>query len=335
MNFASVVTTINYPTQSLIDLYKKTKDFNTKLYIIGDKKTPKDFKLGDSNYISLDTQLNSNFTLAKILPVGHYSRKNLGYLECIKDGYDCIYETDDDNAPFDNWQVSVLNRKSKVYSNSMNKWLNVYTLFTDEKIWPRGLPLNVISEDFQSPYFLTNRNKDYPIQQGLANIAPDVDAIWRLIFNKTFNFQKNDFISVEKNFWCPFNSQNTWWFKSAFILMYLPSYCSFRMTDIWRSFIAQRCLWEIDSEVLFFGADVYQERNIHDLMRDFSDEIPGYLLNDKICSLLANLDLKKGIEHLDFNLIKCYEELIKNEIFDKDEINLLKCWISDYKEITN
>jgi hypothetical protein len=28
-------------------------------------------------------------------------------------------------------------------------------------------------------------------------------------------------------------------------LLYLPSHCCFRMTDIWRSFIAQRCLWEL------------------------------------------------------------------------------------------
>ena len=38
-------------------------------------------------------------------------------------------------------------------------------------------------------------------------------------------------------------------------LMYLPSTCTFRMTDIWRSLIAQRCLWELGQGVVFHAAD--------------------------------------------------------------------------------
>jgi len=32
-------------------------------------------------------------------------------------------------------------------------------------------------------------------------------------------------------------------------LMYLPIKASFRMTDIYRSFVAQRCLWELGEGV--------------------------------------------------------------------------------------
>ena len=48
------------------------------------------------------------------------------------------------------------------------------------------------------------------------------------------------------------------------------------MTDIWRSFVAQRILQENDWAVLFHAPTVSQERNEHDLMRDFADEVPGY-----------------------------------------------------------
>ena len=51
--------------------------------------------------------------------------------------------------------------------------------------------------------------------------------------------------------WCPFNSQNTAWWRDAVPLLYLPAYCSFRMTDIWRSFVAQRIAWENGWRLLF------------------------------------------------------------------------------------
>lgn len=333
MNFAAIVTTINYPTESLKKLYSETKRLNGQLFIIGDKKTPDDFKLGESLFYSLNNQLNSEYLLSKILPQGHYSRKNIGYLESFKQGFKCIYETDDDNCPKPNWNIPLLERTANIYSNSKSKWLNVYSIYTNEHIWPRGLPLNEINAEVQSPVIINKKSDNYPIQQGLADISPDVDAVWRLVFNKNIYFQKEEIIALHKNIWCPFNSQNTWWFEPAFLLMYLPSFCSFRMTDIWRSFIAQRCLWEIDSELLFFGSDVDQERNMHDLMKDFKDEISGYILNEKIILLLSSLELKKGQENIAYNLLKCYTELVNNDIFNKQELDLVKAWIKDYNLI--
>ena len=47
------------------------------------------------------------------------------------------------------------------------------------------------------------------------------------------------------------------------------------MTDIWRSFVAQRVIHQ-GHGILFHGRTVWQERNEHDLHRDFIDELPGY-----------------------------------------------------------
>ena len=77
--------------------------------------------------------------------------------------------------------------------------------------------------------------------------------------------------------------------------MYLPAYCSFRMTDIWRSFIAQRIAWENDWYVLFHGPVMHQVRNAHNLLKDFEDEIAGYLNNARICHELESLDLNNNI----------------------------------------
>ncbi len=64
------------------------------------------------------------------------------------------------------------------------------------------------------------------------------------------------------------------WWPEAYSLMYLPSYCSFRMTDM-AQLIAQHCLWELGYGVVSHSAEVVQERNLHVLMHDFSDEYQG------------------------------------------------------------
>src|SRR6185369_7426051 len=111
---------------------------------------------------------------------------------------------------------------------------------SDLNIWPRGFSLNKIKD---KPAAITEKNNtDFfcPVQQGLADENPDVDAMYRLIMELPVHFKKRTPVILGLNSICPFNSQNTTWFKQAFPLLYLPSYCSFRMTDIWRSFIAQR-----------------------------------------------------------------------------------------------
>lgn len=101
------------------------------------------------------------------------------------------------------------------------------------------------------------------------------------------------------------------------------------MTDIWRSFVAQRIAWTCGWEILFHSATVFQERNEHNLMKDFLEEIPGYLNNRKIAEHLENLDLKEGVENIPENMWKSYQELISMGLVGKEEIELLDYWLSE------
>lgn len=172
-----------------------------------------------------------------------------------------------------------------------------------------------------------------PIQQGLADGNPDVDAVYRLLFSLPFNFKKGGSYSLAAGTWCPFNSQNTTWFPESYPLMYLPTTCSFRMTDIWRSFVAQRIAWTCGWEILFHEATLLQIRNPHDLMRDFKDEVSGYLNNKAMASALEGLSLKAGREHIFENLQVCYEELVRKDYLKPVELELLSHWISDVKQL--
>lgn len=147
---------------------------------------------------------------------------------------------------------------------------------------------------------------DCPIQQGLADENPDVDAIYRLTFPLPQNFRSDRRVALGSGAWCPFNSQNTTWYPEAFPLLYLPAYCSFRMTDIWRSFVAQRIAWANGWSVLYHEPTVWQDRNDHDLMRDFADEIPGYMNNAQIAAGLDALPIKPGVGEIPANVQLCY-----------------------------
>ena len=146
-------------------------------------------------------------------------------------------------------------------------------------------------------------------------------------------FNKSENVALGTNSFCPFNSQNTTWFKESFKLLYLPSYCSFRMTDIWRSFIAQRVAWSCGWPILFHKSTVWQERNAHNLMNDFRDEIPGYNNNTQIYTSLKELDLKEGVENISVNMILCYKKLIELGLIDSKEITLLNSWLEDIDSI--
>jgi hypothetical protein len=64
-------------------------------------------------------------------------------------------------------------------------------------------------------------------------------------------------------------------------------------------------------------------------MRDFEDELPGYLNNRKIADALDALSLKSGTAHLTENLLICYERLIEMELVGAEELGLVEAWSAD------
>jgi len=169
-----------------------------------------------------------------------------------------------------------------------------------------------------------------PIQQGLADENPDVDAIYRLVLPLPFDFDKRLRVALGNGAWCPYNSQNTATYREAFPLLYLPAYCSFRMTDIWRSFVAQRIAWANGWSILFREATVVQDRNDHSLIKDFADEISGYLGNDRIRTILDALEIPAGVDAIPDALRVCYRALVDGALVGADELPLLDSWLEDF-----
>jgi hypothetical protein len=331
----SVITTIQEPTECMEILSDKIKEFNGILVVAGDTKGPFSYSLENAQFLDIKTQESSGYRLAEKLPTKHYARKNIAYLHAIKEGATCIYETDDDNKPNENWMLREQEITAALIVPSADRWVNAYKYFTSQNIWPRGLPLNEITTEVPE-LDATIVSVVSPIQQGLVNNAPDVDAIWRLVFNSDFNYDSDSdgkSIYLSPGNWCPFNTQSTWWWPVVYPLLYIPSYCSFRMCDIWKSFIAQRCLWELGHGVTFHSPEAIQVRNEHNIMKDFTDEIPGYLENEKIREILSGSKLKSGAGYVATNLRVCYADLIAAGIFPEKEMELVDLWLEDLTAI--
>lgn len=350
----AVITTIQNPTPSVVRLAEFLSVDGDRLVIAGDTKGPESFDLASVPaflpeqlaFLSIDDQLSSGFSIAPLLPTKHYCRKNIGYLHAIRQKANCIYETDDDNAPLACWskrQEWISDLRFVAASQTDGPiWVNVYRFFCDDLIWPRGLPLDRIREassvtdrPAESVADGADESGRYwaPIQQGLADGAPDVDAVWRLVLDKHFDFNSGNSVMLSPGQWCPFNTQTTWWWPTVYPLLYVPSYCSFRMCDIWKSFVAQRCLWELGTGVVFHPPEVVQERNPHNLMRDFEDEVPGYLQNHQIANALESIDLSSSADSVGQNLRTCYSQLVGAGFFPEKELQLVDAWLADVESV--
>ena len=334
MDTSLVLTTINKANKNINAISKKTKQKNWRFIVIGDRKTPKNFKIKYGKFYDLHDQKTLNFSFSTECPENNYARKNIGYLIAIKNKSKIIIETDDDNYPKKNFfsKKTYIHYTKEIMNNS---WINIYSLFLKDKnhtVWPRGLPLDHINSN---KFFLKKKNKShFYLQQGVCDQNPDVDAIYRLI-NKNINikFKDNFKISLGSGL-TTFNSQNTIWFKKVFPLLYLPVTCSMRCTDIWRSLIALRIMNNDKKKILFFGTTMTQKRNQHNLMQDFEQEVPMYLNNKKIFLILSKLSLKKGEENYLINLLKCYKALVDKNFVSRKELKYVNLWVKDFKYLS-
>lgn len=324
-----VITSIHGLTESVLK-YAEIKDWCVVL--VGDKKTPSLERHPHPNitFLSVEDQADLGFASYVCCPFNHYSRKNLGYLYAIKQGAKLIADADDDNIPYSDWGESITCRPSNLEIVSAPKCVNVYRFFTDQFIWPRGFPLPALS-DKSEPKIEAMQEQKITIWQGLADGEPDVDAIYRLVVGEPIYWKSRRPLALERGVYCPINSQNTIWTAEAFPYLYLPTTVSFRFTDILRGYIAQRGIWAMNAKVAFTSASVYQDRNAHDLMADFIDEIPCYTQVDKVIDILDKAKLT-GHPHNDFVLV--YKMLFEEGIVKRKELEGINAWMEDSKEIT-
>ena len=177
-----MITSISEPTDHV--KYVQDALFEWCLVVVGDSKSPSNWKYKDAIFLSLQDQIDlaGRYRIVEEIPTNSYLRKIVGYLYAIDHGAKYIYETEDNNSALD----GLLGFKYMRYRGlemdcqTEKMFVNPYAYFGQPSVWPRGYPLE-ISETSVSVNCskFTVSTKMPLIQQGLVNGDPDVDVIYR------------------------------------------------------------------------------------------------------------------------------------------------------------
>jgi|UniRef100_A0A6C0LY19 hypothetical protein len=282
-----IITTINKPTETILK-HIENKEYD--VIIVGDNKTPDDYKEINCIYLDIPSQKKLFPELSDMIPYNHYCRKNLGYLYAIKKGYKIIYETDDDNIPYDNFDSILQYNNVQMITEQNSVWINIFKYYTNNAhIWPRGLPLSLLKNE--PNYLIQDTDKTPSIINGLVENDPDVDALFRIICNHqdSIRWDKNKCVLIDNKNVCVFNTQNTFWLNpELFICLLIPSTVSFRYCDILRGIINNIILNKTNNYMMYSSPNVIQNRNEHNLIEDFKSEYEMYIHNENILNIIEN-----------------------------------------------
>uniref|UniRef100_A0A069DNC8 Conserved uncharacterized protein n=1 Tax=Clytia hemisphaerica TaxID=252671 RepID=A0A069DNC8_9CNID len=326
-----VITSINPPTE---DVKKLAKIPGWKVVMVGDTKSPKDWSYPNVIFLDIEKQKQLGYKCHSLLKYRAYTRKNIGYLYAIQHGAKVIYETDDDNSPT-NGQIEFhqsLTRDYYVYdTGSQTHVVNPYAHFGQKSIWPRGYPLDKISQE--SPKTFRKCHGRASIQQGVVDGDPDVDAIFRLTRKDTgvdlrVTFDKEaPPVLLPRGLMAPYNTQNTLHLYDAFWGLLIPQTVAFRVCDIWRGYWAQRLMWEVDRYLSFFPPNAVQIRNSHSYLDDFIDERELYHQSSGLVEFLVNWQSKQT-NFLD-TILQLSRDMVKEDFWRPDDALLVQYWLED------
>ena len=326
---AIIITSINPPTKAVEKLAALE---HYQLIVVGDKKSPADWQCNNTRYLSVEEQQRMGSELAKHLPYNNYGRKMLGYIEALRLGCSDLIDIDDDNIPKEDWQFPALQGEFDTVASDLGM-VNMYQLYSKQMIWPRGLPLSLIRTDSKLEPTIHRAEHRIGIWQGLADGDPDVDAIYRLCYNNLCYFDKRAPVVLPPGTVCPCNTQNTLTCKELIALMYLPvTMESERFTDILRGLVAQAIMWTTEYRLGFLEATVLQERNPHNYMKDFIDEISMYRDVDYIIEWIQ--DVIKPQQSLGENLRAAYVRLREKGVVEDFELTLIDAWLEDIERFS-
>ena len=311
MRAIAVTTIASQDSEGIQRLFRLAEICSAELVIIGDRKTPEWSNSKNPHfvhYFSVDDQIRKWPKLASLLPYNHYARKNLAYLWAIENQVEILLDTDDDNSS----EVDIFNfnfENYRVVSHSQ-PWINVYSFFGKEFLWPRGLPLTEAYKS--SPPIISMRGKfEWSCFQSLVDGDPDLDAIGRMLFPQNHTFANLAPVVLRGDQFCPTNSQATLWKKELLPLLYLPVTSSFRMTDIWRGIILSGYMSVSSMNTVFGKLAFKQDRNTHDLLNDFQDEISGHKLNSQIKELTDEVWQHWDRRHVSTGMLNIYNKLFE------------------------
>ncbi|VFQ72210.1 unnamed protein product [Cuscuta campestris] len=296
-----VVSVSHYPSGSL---EKLARIKGWQVVAVGNSKTPKDWSLKGTVYLSLEMQAELGFRVVDFLPYDSYVRKTVGYLFAIQHGAKKIFDVDDRTDVVDNdigkhFDVELFGEGARQevilqysHENPNRTVVNPYIHFGQRSVWPRGLPLENVGEIGDEEFYTEVFGGRQFIQQGISNGLPDVDSIFyftRKSKLEPFDIRFDDHapkVALPQGIMVPVNSFNTIFHSSAFWGLMLPVSVSSMASDVLRGYMAQRILWEIGGYVVVYPPTIYRHDRVE--AYPFSEEKDLHVNVGKLIKFLVS-----------------------------------------------
>jgi hypothetical protein len=104
-----------------------------------------------------------------------------------------------------------------------------------------------------------------------------------------------------------------------------------RVTDILRSYVATVILQKFDLGVGITSPSAIQERNQHNLLKDFGDEMPLYLHAQQMLDCI--IEGVEDSENFYTAMYDAYENLADYYFVERSEIGVLLCYLAETQKI--
>lgn len=260
---------------------------------------------------------------AGAMPWRHFGRKNLGYLLAIERRACAVWDFDDDNVVLVPDLVAAaraaltpLMQPTGEFSTQSEPVLmgvrprgelppafpfrvtNPYLALSPTRfLWPRGYPVQLSHDGHtgaspDTPELVrmaATAGEDVAVIQAAADGNPDVDALFRLTMEPgpTRFVGGLPVVLLAPGAVSPYNAQATLQRPRGYWAQYLPITVHGRVSDIWRSYIAQTVFSLCGLHVGFTTAWVRHDRSDHNLLGDLKAEAPLYELAAPLLAHLA------------------------------------------------
>ena len=137
---------------------------------------------------------------------------------------------------------------------------------------------------------------------------------------------------VPKGVLTPYNSQATLHFQASFWALLLPITVSRQVSDIWRSYIAQRLFWDVGLQVGFLARPlVVKKWNPDSGLGDLAAETDLYHKSEHFVEFLGRWEGKGKtmIERIE----ELWVALHKHQYLENEDITLLQQWLQSLVDV--
>jgi hypothetical protein len=325
----AVVTTIFEPAPAVVNMTQQPG----WCVVVATDQGAQPYPVTGPNVVVLDPQaqeaLGAYFPdFFALLPWRHFGRKNVGYLYAILNGADTVWDFKDDNVLREGAALAPPAETVRVQQSECGTFNPYPEMGAAATAWPRGYPLTLIkrpcTHSFSAPQAVAG---EIAVYQSLADNEPDVDGIFRLTQPIPFNFDAaaQRTLALPAGVFCPYNAQATLVLQPALWSLLLPVSVHGRVSDIWRSYIAQRLLWDAGKVIAFTPPRVTQFRNPHNPLADMKAEEDLYY---KSLALVQFLSMWRGRGHtLPERAVELMVELYERQYVGVRDVLLTAEWM--------